>query len=135
MHSLFERISHFLFDLCHFISAFDGERVSVGFHIVEEHESLVEQLISCRLPHGISLVVIEFSQHIHLHESSFLVGNTSHRLHHILDGSDTVEGIRPHVLVVEFLDFLTSHLHLLLFEHSFECCHKHADQPLDIISL
>ena len=36
MHSLFERISYLLFDLCHFVAALDGERISVGFHIVDD---------------------------------------------------------------------------------------------------
>ena len=35
MHSLFGRISNLLFDLCHFIAALDGKRISVGFHIIE----------------------------------------------------------------------------------------------------
>ena len=30
-----------LFDLCHFVAALNGEGISVGFHIIEEHESLV----------------------------------------------------------------------------------------------
>ena len=42
MHSLFERISNLLFDLCHFIAALNGKRISVGFHVIEEHESLVQ---------------------------------------------------------------------------------------------
>ena len=50
MHSLFERISNLLFDLCHFIAALDGERIPVGFHIIEEHERLVQQFISCGCP-------------------------------------------------------------------------------------
>ena len=44
MHSLFECISNLLFDLCHFVAALDGESISVGFHIIEEHESLVQKL-------------------------------------------------------------------------------------------
>mgnify|MGYP000075560330 CR=1 FL=1 len=35
---LFERISYLLSDLCHFVAALNGERISVGFHIIEEHE-------------------------------------------------------------------------------------------------
>ena len=63
MHSLFERISYFLFDLCHFVAALDGKRISVGFHIIEEHESLVQEFISCGLSHGIRLVIVEFGKH------------------------------------------------------------------------
>ena len=135
MHSLFERISNLLFDFCHFVTAFDGERISVGFHIIEEHESLVQQFVSCRLPHGICLVIVEFGKHVHLGESLLLIGNSCHRFHHILDGGYAVEGIRAHVLIVEFPDLLTSHLHLFLFEHSFECRHKLANQSLYVVSL
>ena len=62
MHSLFERISNLLFDLCHFIAALNGERIPVGFHIIEEHERLVQQFISCGLPHHVSLVIVEFGK-------------------------------------------------------------------------
>ena len=135
MHSLFERISNLLFDLCHFVAAFDGERISVCFHVVEEHERLVQQFISCGLPHHIRLVIIEFGEHIHLRESFLLIGNTCHRLHHILDGGDAVEGVRTHILIVELLNLLTSHFHLFLIEHSFECRHKLANQSLYVVSL
>ena len=91
MHSLFERISNLLFDLCHFIAALDRERISVGFHIIEEHERLVQEFISCRLSHGIRLVIVEFGKHIHLGESLLLVVDSCHRLHHVLDGGDAVE--------------------------------------------
>ena len=135
MHSLFERISYLLFDFCHFVAALDGERISVCFHIIEEHERLVQQFISCGLSHGICLVIVEFGEHIHLRESFLLIGNPRQRLHHIRYGGDAVEGLRSHVLVVEFPDLLTSHLHLFLFEHSFECRHKLANQSLYVISL
>lgn len=49
MHSLFERISNLLFDLCHFVAALNGKRIPVGFHIIEEHERLVQEFISCGL--------------------------------------------------------------------------------------
>ena len=107
MHSLFERISYFLFDFCHFVAALDGERISVGFHIVEEHEGLVQEFISCGLSHHVSLVIVELGKHVHLGESLLLVGNSCHRLHHILDGGDAVEGIRAYVLVVNLSDLLT----------------------------
>ena len=58
MHSLFECISNLLFDLCHFVAAFDGEGISVGFHIIEEHERLVQEFVSCGLSHHICLVII-----------------------------------------------------------------------------
>ena len=135
MHSLFERISNLLFDFCHFIAALNGKRIPVGFHIIEEHESLVQEFISCGLSHGISLVLIEFGKHVHLGESLLLVGNSCHRLHHILDGGYAVEGVRAYVLIVELPDLLTSLLHLFLFEHSFECCHKLANQSLYVVSL
>ena len=135
MHSLFERISNLLFDFSHFIAALDGERISVGFHVVEEHEGLVQEFISCWLSHHVSLVIIEFGKHIHLGESFLLIGDSCHCLHHILNGGDAVEGIRTHVLIVEFLNLLTSHLHLFLFEQSFECRHKLANQSLYVVSL
>ena len=135
MHSLFECISNLLFDFCHFIAALDGERITVGFHVIEEHEGLVQQFISCGLPHHIRLVVVEFGKHVHLGESFLLIGNTRHRLHHILYGSDAVEGVRAHVLIVEFPDLLTSLLHLFLFEPSFEGRHNLANQSLYVISL
>ena len=50
MHSLFECISNLLFDLCHFVAAFDGEGISVGFHIIEEHERLAQEFVSCGCP-------------------------------------------------------------------------------------
>ena len=135
MHSLFERISNLLFDLCHFIAALDGKRISVGFHIIEEHESLVQEFVSCGLSHGIRLVIVEFGKHVHLGESLLLVLYSCHRLHHVFYGSDAVEGVRAYVLVVEFPDLLTSHLHLFLFEHSFECRQKLANQSLYVVSL
>ena len=112
MHSLFECISYFLFDLCHFVAALDGERISVGFHVIEEHERLVQKFISSGLSHHIRLVIIEFGKHIHLGESFLLIGDSCHCLHHILNGGDAVEGVRTHVLIVELLNLLTSHLHL-----------------------
>ena len=135
MHSLFERISNLLFDLCHFIAALNGKRIPVGFHIIEEHESLVQQFISCGLPHHVSLVIIELGKHIHFGETLLLVVDSCHRLHHVLDGGDAVEGIRTYVLIVELLNLLTSHLHLFLFEHSFECSYKLANQSLYVVSL
>ena len=135
MHSLFECISNLLFDFCHFIAALDGERITVGFHVIEEHEGLVQQFISCGLPHHIRLVVVEFGKHVHLGESFLLIGNTRHRLHHILYGSDAVEGIRSHVLVLDFLSLLTSHLRRCVVGHSLECRHKLANQSLYVISL
>ena len=135
MHSLFERISNLLFDFCHFVTAFDGERISVGFHIIEEHERLVQQFVSCGLPHGIRLVIVEFGKHVHLGESLLLIGNSCHCLHHVFYGGDAVEGIRTYVLVVEFPDLLASHLYLFLFEHSLECGHKLSYQPLYVVSL
>ena len=35
----------------------------------------------------------------------------------------------------ELIRALTSHLHLFLFEHSFECCHKLANQSLYVVTL
>ena len=119
MHSLFERISNLLFDLCHFIATLNGKRISVGFHIIEEHESLVQEFISCRLSHGICLVIVEFGKHVHLGESFLLVLYSCHRLHHVFYGGDAVEGVRAYVLIVELLNLLTSHFHLFLFEHPF----------------
>ena len=102
---------------------------------IAQHERLVQEFVSCGLSHGISLVIVEFGKHIHLGESLLLVVDSCHRFHHILDGGDAVEGVRAYVLIVELLNLLTSHLHLFLFEHSFECRHKLANQPLYVVSL
>ena len=107
----------------------------MGFHIIEEHERLVQEFVSCGLSHGIRLVIVEFGKHVHLGESLLLVLYSCHCLHHVLNGGDAVEGVRTYVLIVELLNLLTSHLHLFLFEHSFECRHKLANQSLYVVSL
>ena len=60
MHSLFERISYLLSDLCHFIAALNGKRISVGFHIIEEHEGLVQKFILERRFSSSSIPAIAF---------------------------------------------------------------------------
>ena len=122
MHSLFECISNLLSDLCHFVAAFDGEGISVGFHIIEEHECLVQEFVSCGLVPRYPPRDSRARQSMSILESRF--SSSSIPAIAFITSSMVaiaVEGVRTYVLIVEFLNLLTSHLHLFLFEHSFEC--------------
>ena len=80
--------------------AVDRESVAVTLHIVEEHESLVQQFVSCGLPHGVGFVIVEMGKHIHLREALLYIVDARHGFHHVVDGGDAVEGVRSYILIV-----------------------------------